>query len=175
VLQRGELRSVAGNLLRHTLLNPNKGCQTGTKYPILHANRTKCILLVSVSTWRTAIRPVVQVALKTKQLRNLHQTVDLLRHIIQRLKLAGKLRGQMAAPASGAIDLAKFAKMLSDIEAVSREADLAGLDAVDASADFLRDAGVQIRAQAQVTHVMRTEWDWSILLSQNGRPHNHAR
>ena len=50
----------------------------------------------------------------------------------------------------GIIDLAKAAKLASDVEAVGQEADLRGLAVVDADEEYLRSAGLQIRSQAEV-------------------------
>lgn len=46
--------------------------------------------------------PYRQIAAKSVQLRNLQRTVDLLRHVIHRLKLVQKLRAQMAMESGGA-------------------------------------------------------------------------
>jgi hypothetical protein len=47
------------------------------------------------------LEPYQQVAAKTQQLRSLQRTVDLLRHVIHRLKLMQRLRMQMAAEGGG--------------------------------------------------------------------------
>ena len=109
----------------------------------------------------------LQVRTRTRQLRNLHETVDLLRQALRRLKLTAKLRAQLAAtmappadiaaagaasPGAGvsAIDLAKAAKLLADAEAVEEEGDLGGLAVLDADASLLADATRQIRTHADV-------------------------
>ncbi len=89
---------------------------------------------------------------KTRQLAALHATVVLLRAALQRLKLTAKLRAALADPAAAAsaLDLAKAAKLASDVDAVGRDADLEGLTAIEADAEFLRSAGQQIRGHAEV-------------------------
>ena len=110
--------------------------------------------------------PVPQVRTRTRQLRNLHETVDLLRQALHRLKLTAKLRAQLAAakpaPAGtpngaaatgggvSAIDLAKAAKLLADVGAVEEEGDLSGLAVLDADGGLLASAGQLIRTQADV-------------------------
>ncbi|KAL4435870.1 hypothetical protein ABPG77_000632 [Micractinium sp. CCAP 211/92] len=94
--------------------------------------------------------PYAQIAARTRQLRNLQATVDLLRHIVHRLKLVQKLRTQMAAADSGGIlEVAKAAKLLSEIAAVDGEADLSGVDVVDADAEFLQTAAAVVRSQTE--------------------------
>lgn len=89
---------------------------------------------------------------KTRQLAALHATVVLLRAALQRLKLTAKLRAALADPAAAAsaLDLAKAAKLASDVDAVGRDADLEGLTAIEADAEFLRSARQQIRGHAEV-------------------------
>ena len=114
--------------------------------------------------------PRPQVRTRTRQLRNLHETVDLLRQALHRLKLTAKLRAQLAAatpaPAAppgapngaaaatgggvSAIDLAKAAKLVADVGAVEEEGDLSGLAVLDADAGLLATAGQLIRTQADV-------------------------
>ena len=50
------------------------------------------------------------------------------------------------------MDLAKAAKLLGDIKASEREADLSGVDVIDAEQDFLKEIGQQVQEQAQVGH-----------------------
>jgi hypothetical protein len=67
---------------------------------------------------------------RTKQLQNLLSTACLLRHTTQALKLLQKLRQQLGASEAalegaalsggGLLDLAKAAKLISDVEAVRR-------------------------------------------------------
>ena len=105
----------------------------------------------SVNRIRAEIEgPYIQIQTKTRQLSNIHSTVELLRHLIHRLKLVQKLRQQVqAAPSS--VDLAKAAKLFTDIQLVSREADLSGIDAAEADEEFLRHAANSIQDQAQVS------------------------
>lgn len=68
-----------------------------------------------------------------------------------RLKLTQKLKQQMGkAEGSTSLDLAKAAKLLTDVAVVGSEADLSGIDVLEADEGFLRDAGQQVRTQAQV-------------------------
>ena len=99
------------------------------------------------------MEPYGQLQLKTQQLRNLHNTVELLRHVIQRLKLIAKLRQQVDAKSGNYQDLAKAAKLLADIQAISSEADLAGIDVVEADNDFLQSTWQDVQGQAEVKNV----------------------
>ena len=96
------------------------------------------------------MEPYEQLQLKTQQLRNLHGTIELLRHLIQRLKLVAKLKQQVDAKSGGYSDLAKAAKLLADIDTISKEADLAGLDAVEADNNFLQTTWQDVQSTAEV-------------------------
>lgn len=95
------------------------------------------------------VGPYDAVKTKTRQLHNLHATIDLLRLIVHRIKLTQKLKAQLAA-APGSLDLAKAAKLITDIRSVDAEADLSGLDAVAADEAFVTEATRTVRQQAQV-------------------------
>lgn len=128
---------------------------------MLDAENSLGNVILSVESLQSAVRriraeiagPYEHIKGKTRQLRNLHSTVDLLRHLIHRIKLAQKLRAQMAAPA-GQLDLAKAAKLITDIRAVDKEVDLSGIDVVDADEDFLKQASATVHEQAEVG------WGW---------------
>ena len=96
------------------------------------------------------LEPYEQLRVKTQQLRNLHSTIELLRHVISRLKLTQKLKQQLNSDQPGALDLAKAAKLLSDIAAVDQEADLSDVEVVQADAEFLRTASRTVAWQAEV-------------------------
>lgn len=114
-------------------------------------------VVLSVESLQSAVRriraevvgPYEQIKHKTQQLRNIHATVDILRHVIHRLKLAQKLRAQLAVPAAQ-VDLAKAAKLITDIRHVDAEADLSGITAVAADAEFLESARKSVQEQAEV-------------------------
>eukprot|EP00884_Botryococcus_braunii_P012366 jgi/Botrbrau1/2112/Bobra.0093s0019.1 len=95
------------------------------------------------------MEPYEAVRSRTCQLRNLHTTVGLLRHLIHHVKLAQKLRAQVSGSEAGPMDLAKAARLLTDIEAVAGQADLSGLAVVDEDRPFITAAGVRVREQAQ--------------------------
>ncbi|WIA37300.1 hypothetical protein OEZ86_014238 [Tetradesmus obliquus] len=78
----------------------------------------------------------------------MHAAAELLRHLTQRLKLVQKLRQQLATEPA-LLDLAKAAKLLTDVNSISKEADLAGLAAAEADDTFLQAAAAQIQDQAQ--------------------------
>ena len=117
-------------------------------------------ITLAVDTMQSALQrakalimePYEQLQLKTRQLRNLHGTVELLRQLIQRLKLVAKLRQQIDAKSGGYTDLAKAAKLLADIETISIEGNLAGIDIVDADNEFLQNTWQAVQGQAQVLH-----------------------
>lgn len=52
---------------------------------------------------------------------------------------------------AGILEVAKAARLLSDIAAVDGEVDLRGVDVVDADAQFVADASAQVRSQAEVS------------------------
>jgi hypothetical protein len=60
-----------------------------------------------------------------------------------------KLRAQLAGSEAGPMDLAKAARLLTDIEAVAGQADLSGLKVVDEDRPFITAAGLRVREQAQ--------------------------
>lgn len=167
----------------------------------------------------------------------LQATVDLLRHVIHRLKLVQKLRAQMAAadgggesghpalrpgtpamrsccssyvrqhagagpqhagfaacaawrhatrdrarqrcrctcmrrppchprPIAGILEVAKAAKLLSEIAAVDAEADLSGVDVAEADAELLQTAAAVVRSQTEVGGAVqrsRKERFWRLL------------
>ena len=53
-------------------------------------------------------------------------------------------------PAAGILEVAKAAKLLSEIAAVDGEADLSGIEAVEADAEFLQTAAAIVRSQTEV-------------------------
>lgn len=114
-------------------------------------------VVLSVSSLQASVKriraeidgPYTQARLKTRQLKNIHTTIEVLRHLTHRLKLTHKLKQQLAA-APALLDLAKAAKLLTDILAISREADMTGIAAAEADAEFLKSAATQIQDQAQV-------------------------
>jgi hypothetical protein len=91
----------------------------------------------------------MQVKARTTQLKNMHATIELLRLLGHRLKLVQKLRQQLEASPQ-LLDLAKAAKLLTDVNAVSKEADFSGIAAAEADDAFLHQAAAQIHDQAQV-------------------------
>ncbi|KXZ51911.1 hypothetical protein GPECTOR_11g39 [Gonium pectorale] len=121
-------------------------------------------VVLSVDSLQSAVRriraevvgPYAQIKHKTQQLRNIHATVDILRHVIHRLKLAQKLRAQMAVPAAQ-LDLAKAAKLITDIRHVDAEVDLTGIEAVAADADFLESSRKFVQEQAEAALIEGVE------------------
>jgi len=112
---------------------------------------------LSVGSLQAAVRrvraevqgPYSAVLLKTRQLRALHATIELLRALLLRLKLTAKLRQQLDAPPEQ-LDLAKAAKLLADIVTAAGNEQLGGVGLAVADAPFLEQAGAAIREQAQV-------------------------
>ena len=101
------------------------------------------------------VGPYETVQMRTRQLSNLHGTIETLRAVILRIKLVQKLRQQLSPSISPAsLDLAKAAKLLTDIRSLDLEAEseglpLQGIDAVEADAPFLLEASLLIRQQAE--------------------------
>lgn len=77
------------------------------------------------------------------------------------------------------MDLAKAAKLASDVVAVGRDADLEGLDAVAADEEFVRSAGQQIRGHAEASKpavaAMRERPQSGSCGPQGSRLANHAK
>lgn len=74
-------------------------------------------------------------------------------------ELLGRSQALLAAApadggaAPGALDLAKAARLLSDVADIGAEADLSGLEAAAADEELLRSADQHVRSQAEVgTH-----------------------
>lgn len=97
------------------------------------------------------MEPYQQVEASTRQVAALHSTVELLRAALQRLKLAAKLRTSLQEPnlATSPLDLAKAARLVADAEAIEREADLSGLDAINCDSQLLGSARFQISSHAE--------------------------
>ncbi|GLC41103.1 hypothetical protein PLESTM_001156100 [Pleodorina starrii] len=131
---------------------------------MLDAENSVRDVVLSVESLQSAVRriraevvgPYEQIKHKTQQLRNIHATVDILRHVIHRLKLAQKLRAQLAVPAAQ-VDLAKAAKLITDIRAVDAEVDLSRIDAVAADAEFLESARKSVQEQAEAALIEGVE------------------
>ena len=158
----------------------------------------RSLQMVAARVRAEVAEPYQQIATRTRQLQNLQATVDLLRHVIHRLKLVQRLRQQMGAvdgagavravasgsgggcafefvalaraqPSSlhrftaltaatlllpaGILEVAKAAKLLSEIAAVDAEADLSGIEAVEADADFLQTAAAIVRSHTDVSAI----------------------
>lgn len=92
------------------------------------------------------IEPYQQIATRTQQLSNVQRTVDLLRHTIHRVKLVQRLRAEMKSGSTDIMEIAKAARLLSDIRTADSEADLSGLTAVDEDAEFLAAANSSVRS-----------------------------
>lgn len=58
----------------------------------------------------------------------------------------------------GPLDLAKAAKLLTDIQAVGREADFDGVDIITADLEFLQQATVHVNAQGEVSPHLHGSW-----------------
>lgn len=112
-------------------------------------------LQASVQRVRSEIaEPYKLIKLKTGQLAALHDTMELLRVVIKVLKQVKKLQDHMAPVAGGGaggggkVDLAKAAQLFAEVEGLRREADLVGVEAVDAQVPWLAETGQFIRAEA---------------------------
>jgi hypothetical protein len=121
-----------------------------------HAETTLQDIVLSVDSLQSTVRrirseivgPYENVKARTLQLRNLHETIEMLRLLIHRVKLMQKLKVQMAAPAAS-LDLAKAAKLITDISNIDKERDLSGIVAVAADQSFLKDSTASVRQQAE--------------------------
>jgi hypothetical protein len=124
---------------------------------LLDAEAGAAEVALSVGSLQAAVRrvraevegPHAAVRLKTRQLRALHATIELLRALLARLKLVAKLRQHLEAPPEQ-LDLAKAARLLADVAAASGGGVLAGVDAATADEPFLATAGARIHDDAQV-------------------------
>ncbi|GBF91082.1 hypothetical protein Rsub_03938 [Raphidocelis subcapitata] len=139
----------AGVVARHAEL-------LGHARRLLDAEAGAAEVALSVGSLQAAVRrvraevegPYDAVRLKTRQLRALHASIELLRALLARLKLVSKLRQQLEAPPEQ-LDLAKAARLLADVAAASGGGVLAGVDAAAADEPFLAAAGARIREAAQ--------------------------
>lgn len=126
-----------------------------------HAESALQDVVLSVDSLQSAVRriraeivgPYDSIKTRTRQLSNLHATIDALRQLIHRIKLMQKLKAQLAAPAAS-LDLAKAAKLITDIRSVDAEADLSGITAVTADDAVLQQAIATVRQQAEVRACM---------------------
>lgn len=73
------------------------------------------------------LEPCGAIRTKTAQLKNLRDTVELLRHVNHRLKLTAKLRSQLEGEGAGVGDLALAGKLLTEVESVGGQASRSGI------------------------------------------------
>lgn len=156
---RSGVRQLEAALSSHVLSNHQTLLQhtrrlADTEHSLQDVVLSVSSLQASVKRIRAEIEgPYQQARSKTRQLSNMHAAAELLRHLTQRLKLVQKLRQQLATEPA-LLDLAKAAKLLTDVNSISKEADLAGLAAAEADDTFLQAAAAQIQDQAQVSIVL---------------------
>ena len=111
----------------------------------------------SVASLQAAVRrvraevetPYTSVRLTTRQLAALHDTAQVLRALLQRIKLTGRLRQVLETPPAQ-WDLAKAAKLLGEVGPPDGGDGLAGVALVADDAPFLEQAGAAVRDAAQV-------------------------
>lgn len=96
--------------------------------------------------------PFERVRREARQLGNLHALIDALRLVNHRIKLTAKLRQVMTGDAAiDAMDLAKGAKLVNEVDSVAAEGDLAGIDVIDRCAAALPRPVLAPSAQAPPT------------------------
>lgn len=93
------------------------------------------------------MEPYQQIVTRTQQLSNVQRTVDLLRHTIHRVKLVQRLRAEVSSGSEEIMEVAKAARLLSDIRAADSEADLSGLTVVEDDAEFIATTNTNVRAK----------------------------
>uniref|UniRef100_A0A0D6QR93 Conserved oligomeric Golgi complex subunit 5 n=1 Tax=Araucaria cunninghamii TaxID=56994 RepID=A0A0D6QR93_ARACU len=99
----------------------------------------------SVQRVRSEIaEPYKQIRLKSRQLSNLHDAVELLQTIVRVLRQLKKFRELM----EGKPDLAKAAQLYNEIETLRNEGDLNGVEVVDEEIPWLMEAGNRLRSEA---------------------------
>ena len=94
------------------------------------------------------VTPCVDAQRKTRQLRNIQQTVDILRQILHRLKIIQRLRGEMesiANKSSDILEVGKAARLLSDIATIDREINVPGIEIMEKDEEFIKEARSKIR------------------------------
>jgi hypothetical protein len=106
---------------------------------------------------REMIVPYTEMQRRTVQLKRMQVASDLLRRVLRLIYATRKLRKQMAAlptqdsdqsaPADARV-LSLAAQSLYDIENSMREADMTGIDVVDAEVEWIGQAGGIIRSQS---------------------------
>ncbi|GMH36010.1 hypothetical protein BSKO_03878 [Bryopsis sp. KO-2023] len=99
------------------------------------------------------LEPCDHIRTKTRQLKNLRDAVDLLRHVNHRLKLTQRLRTQIEEGQKGGSaptpDTAQAAKLLTEIEATGRDVDISGIEILESDSEFLRSTASRVRFQAE--------------------------
>lgn len=126
-------------------------------------------VFMSVDSLKAAVRrvraeiavPYEQISSRTVQLRNLHAAINLIRSLTYRVKLVQKLKTQMDSQPS-TIDLAKAAKLVTDIHSVDQEADFTGIEVVVFHNQYVQEAATSIREQAQVRQCHGSHFSWPV-------------
>ncbi|CAI7875972.1 unnamed protein product, partial [Closterium sp. NIES-53] len=105
-------------------------------------------LLASVQRVRAEIAdPYRAIQVKTRQLAALYDTMELLRAVIKYLKLVRKLREHLSGGVEKA-ELGKAGQVWQEVGAVHREAQLGGVNVVEAQHEWVAEAGQAIRREA---------------------------
>ncbi|KAH9290341.1 hypothetical protein KI387_034458 [Taxus chinensis] len=108
-------------------------------------------LQANVTRVRSEIaEPYKHIKVKSQQLKNLHETVELLQSIVRVLRQVKRLRELMDGGGGGALkqDLTKAAQLYYEVESLRKEADLAGIEVVDEEIPWLVEAGRRLRSEA---------------------------
>eukprot|EP00002_Diphylleia_rotans_P041079 TRINITY_DN9902_c0_g1_i1.p1 TRINITY_DN9902_c0_g1~~TRINITY_DN9902_c0_g1_i1.p1 ORF type:complete len:849 (+),score=175.63 TRINITY_DN9902_c0_g1_i1:59-2605(+) len=90
--------------------------------------------------------PFIDIQARTIQLERMHMTCELLRKILRLLYLTQRLREHLKG---GVTDLAKAAQSLFEIDIILKEADLNGIDVVQAEINFIKQARKDAFATAE--------------------------
>ncbi|XP_014663844.1 PREDICTED: conserved oligomeric Golgi complex subunit 5-like [Priapulus caudatus] len=92
------------------------------------------------------VDPYKKIASRTVQLRRLQATCDLLRVIIRVLYLSRKLKSQLEG---GTREITKAALSLSELDYLTKDVDLSGVDVIEKDQKFIKQARRDVDSQAQ--------------------------
>lgn len=84
--------------------------------------------------------PYKKLSVKTVQLANIYDTVDLLRQTTNQIKLVKKIQGELDSKDLDLLDLSKVARLLAEASVLCEDANLRGIRVCDANTRFVIDS-----------------------------------
>lgn len=89
--------------------------------------------------------PYEKLSVKTVQLANIYETVDLLRQTTNQIKLVKKIQSELESENLDLLDLSKVARLLTETTALCEDANLTGIQVCDENARFVKEAKDSVR------------------------------